>query len=128
MKIIVIAKYNEDINWSNNYDNVVVVQKGRDLPNKGREASSYLWWIIKNYNDIPEKVHFLQGNPFAHTDENLKSTYFPESDKNGCALHCGLDIEKTARILGIVLPEKWSFAAGANIEVCKEEILKYSLD
>jgi len=128
MKTLVLARYNENISWSSKYDHVHIVQKERDLPNKGRESSSYIWWVIQNYEKLPEKVHFLQGNPFAHTNDNLESTYFPETDRNGCALHCGLKFEEITIPLGIELPERWSFPAGANFEVTKSEILKYKYD
>lgn len=127
MKILVVARYKENIDWTKSHKNVCIVQKDKDLPNIGREASSYLWWIIKNYQNIPDEVHFLQGDPFPHSDSNLLSNYFPESDKNGCGLHCGLRIEEISKPLGIDIPDKWSFPAGANFIVSKSEILKYDL-
>ena len=36
------------------------------LPNIGREAHTYLYYIITHYHDLPEAVIFLQGNPFPH--------------------------------------------------------------
>jgi hypothetical protein len=122
----VIARYREDISWAE--EPFFIVQKGEHIENKGREASSYLWWIIENYNNLPDTVHFLQGNPFEHTDRDLNSTWFPKSQRDGCHLHCGLRIEEISEPLGLTLPDEWTFPAGANFKVSKQEILKYDLD
>lgn len=89
---IVVAHYNEDIKWvnhlnHNNIRNIFVYHKkkntkifskrnnlgttnnkviNKQLPNIGRESHTYLTYCIDNYDNIPEFVYFLQGNPFAH--------------------------------------------------------------
>lgn len=123
----VIAKYKENIDWANQFEHFVV-EKEVHLPNKGREASSYLWWILENYYKLPDEVHFLQGNPFDHCDGNFKSTWYPTSDKRGCPAHCGLRIEEISEPLNIKLPDTWVFPAGANFTVSREELLKYDYE
>ncbi len=126
----VIARWNEDISWikERKFKNYCIVQKDVDLPNVGREPSSYLWWIIQNYDKLPKEVHFLQANPFDHVDENLESKWWAESDKTGSPHHPGLSIEPLASILGLELPDNWTFPAGACFKVPQKEIKKYPLD
>lgn len=62
----IVARYKEDISWTKELDNVTIVQKDSDLPNKGREPSSYLWYIIQNYSTLEGLYTFTQGNPFDH--------------------------------------------------------------
>ena len=68
---IVIARYNEDIRWSNGYPRIIY-NKGKEieglpedeqimLPNVGRESHTYLTYIIDNYDKLPEYVMFCQG-------------------------------------------------------------------
>jgi len=71
-KQIVVARYKEDITWIDKLPASLlplVVQKGRDLPNKGREPTSFLWAILHMYDVIdPDDLWvFVQGNPFPHT-------------------------------------------------------------
>lgn len=78
---LIIARYNENIDWVSKLDfqfnKIFVYNKGKklnlpfvyDIPNVGRESDSYLTYIIDNYERIPDIVVFLQGNPFDHTPE-----------------------------------------------------------
>jgi len=78
---VVVARYNEDLDWlvelfPNN--KVTIYNKGEndlslpkhykiiDLPNVGRESHSYLYHIIHNYSHLSDRTLFLQGNPFDH--------------------------------------------------------------
>ena len=75
---IVIARYNEDIDWVNSLakDNVIIYNKGPDHNiadvesitrlNIGRESETYLYYIISNYHCLPDYVLFMQGDPFFH--------------------------------------------------------------
>jgi hypothetical protein len=69
---IVIAKYYEDITWSEDFiDNRVVYEKCAEpiiensihLENKGRETDTYLTYIIDNYDNLPDCIIFTQGDP-----------------------------------------------------------------
>ena len=70
---IVIARYNEDIRYLLNYSNISIVYNKGDnniplnfnyinLPNIGRESHTYLYHIIKNYENLANKTLFIQGN------------------------------------------------------------------
>ena len=79
---IIIARYEEDIQWTESYNDIVLVYNKEDyqirkhfnikvdniikLPNIGREGETYLHHIIENYNNLAERITFLQGNPFEH--------------------------------------------------------------
>lgn len=79
---IVIARYNESLSWLDTCltpaqrRSVWIYNKGPDpissqiktLPNVGREAHTYLTYIIENYDNLPERVYFLQGDPFPHLE------------------------------------------------------------
>jgi len=72
---IVVAHYNEDLSWLDkiNADHIIY-SKGYTnlkysfhiLPNVGREADTYLYYIINNYYSLDDIIVFLQGDPFDH--------------------------------------------------------------
>lgn len=78
---IVVAKYNEDISWLNNYkNNCIIYDKSKgDLPNIGRESHTYLTYIIDNYDNLPDVVFFTQGNKSDHSYQSIE--YFLNIDK-----------------------------------------------
>jgi hypothetical protein len=70
---LVIARYNENIDYLMNLKDVAIVyNKGNDdspfcfetikLPNVGRESHTYLYHIINNYNNLANTTMFIQGN------------------------------------------------------------------
>ena len=81
MLTIVVARYNESIDWINgtlnNRTKCIIYNKGPKLdnhicpiiylPNVGREGHTYLYHIINNYDNLSEYTMFLQGYPFDHT-------------------------------------------------------------
>jgi hypothetical protein len=97
---IVIARYDEDLNWLIPYSKqfkITIYNKGPEieqslhneffdvinLQNIGREAHSYLIHIVKNYGKMDDVVLFLQGrisdemdhvyeHPHMYVDEALK--------------------------------------------------------
>jgi len=76
---IVVARYNENIDWlESEKDNCIIYNKGNKLniPNEiilenvGRESETYLNYIINNYNNLPDIVVFTQGNIADHRGSN----------------------------------------------------------
>ena len=72
---LVIARYNEDISWSSNFKNIrKIYNKGDELagfdciqlPNVGREAHTYLYHIIHNWDNLAEQTMFCQGGAHQH--------------------------------------------------------------
>jgi len=74
--VIVSAHYNEDLNWlKNSKYPVIICDKPTASPmdfeandscsidiNLGREASSFLMYIINNYNNLPDFIAFIHGH------------------------------------------------------------------
>lgn len=78
---LVIARYKEDIAWTNNlpnFLNIIVYDKfisnaANSLPNLGREGHTYLHHIINNYNSLSEINIFCQGNPLDHNSTFIQT-------------------------------------------------------
>jgi hypothetical protein len=79
---IVIARYNENIDWALPYNDVALIyNKGKmDIPrfsnvfnikNVGREGHTYLNYIISRYNELPNRTIFLQADWFSHNETIL---------------------------------------------------------
>jgi len=79
---IVVAKYNEDVEWTLPYNDIVTIYNKGDecifnlehiinIPNYGREGGTYLYHIIRNYKNLKGKTIFTQGNPFEHNETFL---------------------------------------------------------
>ena len=79
---IVVARYNENIEWTKLFPDVVIYNKGEPLPpgyneivldNVGREGHTYYTHIYNNYDNLDEYTVFLQGNPFDHSPNIIKN-------------------------------------------------------
>ena len=79
---IVVARYNEDLDWLLPYnDCTIVYNKGlpdllefktiKRLENIGREGHTYLYHIINNYNKLEDRITFLQGESLNHNSSIL---------------------------------------------------------
>lgn len=83
---IIVSRYNEDINWTNDFFNVLIYNKGEPLnhfneiflKNVGREGHTYYTYIYENYDYLDDYIIFLQGNPFDHSPNiiNKLNEYF----------------------------------------------------
>ena len=77
---LIVARFDEDLSWLRKVDpawHVNVVTKGIDVPNTGREASSYLWAMENICYEDDGWVCFVQGNPFEHFDDVLAALNDP---------------------------------------------------
>jgi hypothetical protein len=96
-KRICVAKYKEDTNWVRNLKEfeIIVYNKNNDIdideyniksepyfiddikhidiPNIGREAHTYLYHIVNNYDNLYDYEVFTQGDPFDHTNGTFVS-------------------------------------------------------
>ncbi len=71
---IIVARYNEDLNWLYNYYHIVkVYDKGNmysnesiKLDNIGREGHTFLYHIINNWDNLSGLIFFVQGNILDH--------------------------------------------------------------
>ena len=79
----VIAHHNEDLSWTQDLPEkeIFIYCKGtplgnnRTLPNVGREAHTYLSFIIENYSNLPDVTVFSQGHIRDHTTDPNPSNY-----------------------------------------------------
>ena len=76
---IIVARYNENIDWVLPFPNVIIYNKGEPLveseykkhtviplKNVGREGHTFYHYIYENYDQLTDYTVFLQGNPFDH--------------------------------------------------------------
>ena len=124
--VLVVARLAENLQWAAGWrGDVVVVQKGVDLPNVGREASSWLWFLETAEIDPGATYAFLQGDPAARgvTVAHLRAVdaFTPlglevlTCDQDGAPNHVGLPLAKRAREwFGSGLPQAITFCAGAQ--------------
>jgi hypothetical protein len=73
---IVVARYHENVEWTKQFPNVIIYNKGtalnngcNEIPlnNVGREGHTYYKYICDNYENLPDHTIFLQGKPFDHS-------------------------------------------------------------
>lgn len=84
---VVVARYNESVDWLSMFKDsrVYIYNKGEpiskcpykvfQLPNVGREAHTYLQFIVDNYYKLPDVVFFTQGRIDDHVQPQ-KDTIF----------------------------------------------------
>lgn len=123
--VLVVARHDEDAGWVESFPGeVAVVQKGRDLPNVGREASSWLWYLETATIVTDATYAFLQGDPRPHgvipADIRRVDAFTPigavvyTCGHDGQPNHPGLPLAGRAREwFGTELPSEVTFRAGA---------------
>ena len=72
--LIVVARYNENVEWTKEFSKVIIYNKGTPLEkghyreillkNVGKEEHSYYKYIYDNYDHLDDYTIFLSGNPF----------------------------------------------------------------
>jgi hypothetical protein len=150
---IIVAKYNENIDWIKYLkpDNVIIYDKSNSpiegsIPrrNVGREAETFMYYILENYDNLADYTIFLQGNPFDHMKNINPDTFqtrieelvnhnpatlplFTETHLESPNEYIGLEIKKYYKfIFGEDVGSKLGFSAGAQYIVPKRSILYHS--
>jgi hypothetical protein len=89
---IVVSRFNENVEWTKQFQNVIIYNKGdvlQDktynsiiLPNVGREGHTYYTHIYNNYDNLDDYTAFLQGNPFDHSPNIIHDllSYLPHKN------------------------------------------------
>lgn len=94
--MIVVSRYNENIEWTKQFPNILIYNKGEPisddynhicLPNVGREGHTIYTYIYNNYENLDEYTIFLQGDPFDHQKNII------EKIKNYLQMGIKLDID-----------------------------------
>ena len=149
---IVVSRYNEDIQWTKQFNNVLIYNKGGALEdlhfklyNVGRESHTFYYHICNNYNKLADYTIFLQGAPFDHSPNlvknikkfmkktNIDFAFLSENIKkcnlNQCPHHpTPLPLKSTyKKIFGKEAETDFTFGAGAQFIVSKEAIRRRSL-
>jgi len=149
---IVVARYNENVEWTKEFPNVVIYNKGEPLlegceevmlSNVGREGHTYYQYICDHYEDLDDYMVFLQGRPFDHSPNiisNLNRYYKTETipefeflselvidcNLSGCRFHANLPLRDVYERVFKEKKEKlnFEFGAGAQFIVSKNAILR----
>ena len=99
---VVASHYQEDLRWLEGYrlPVVVVSKEGGDysrlrhdaylnvhrMPNRMREAGSYLWFLVNYWNHLPDRMFFIHGHQRAyHQTLSLDEAVARYSDRSGYA-------------------------------------------
>jgi len=151
---IVVSRYNENIDWTKQFLNVIIYNKGSSLNNHkyneiiinnvGREGHTYYKYIYDNYDNLTDYTIFLQGNPFDHSPNIISNLnkYINNKDLNinfeflseiiidcnltGCHYHKGLPLIETYEKIFNERKKnmKFKFGCGAQFIVSKNKILE----
>lgn len=77
---LIVSRYKENLDWVDEFENYQIYNKGIPdlkpihnqnaiiLPNKGREAQTYLYHIVNNYEKLEDILIFTQGNYTPHAN------------------------------------------------------------
>jgi hypothetical protein len=152
---IIVARYNENIEWTKQFPNVIIYNKGEKLENcynevllsnVGREGHTYYKYICDNYDKLEDFTIFLQGTPFDHSpniisnlnkyinnkelsiDFEFLSELIIDCNLSGCRYHGGLPLIDTYEKIFNERKEHMDFifGSGAQFIVSKKNILKRS--
>lgn len=138
-KTLVIAKYKESLDWMSDenlkdWQKIVYDKSDGSIPNIGREAETYIRFILENYDKLDGLYFFCQGHPFDHCDLfnaiNEKpvfhcSKWTMECDEFGRPADRGLFIKMVwNRLFAIKMPKRLTFYPGAQFLVSADDIKK----
>jgi hypothetical protein len=137
--MIVVSRYQENVEWTREFPNVLIYNKGEPLDttyraiqteNVGREGHTFYKYIYDNYENLEDYTIFLQGNPFDHTPtirekllnygeaENLNidfefvSSNILTTNLRGCQYHGGLPLIQVYQYLFGEWREDFEFQFG----------------
>jgi hypothetical protein len=151
--IIVVARYKENVEWTKQFPNVIIYNKGNKLNegyneillnNVGREGHTYYKYIYDNYDNLEDYTIFLQGKPFDHFSKTLDylnqyiqnkninidfeflSDEILDSNLSGCKHHARLPLIDVYEKLFNERKTSMeiAFGPGAQFIVSKKNILK----
>jgi len=141
----IVARYNENVEWTKQFKNVIIYNKGQKLSddynqvflnNVGREGHTYYQFIYDNYDNLDnldDYLVFLQGYPFDHSpnlinnlnnfinsEKNLDFKFLSEwiigCNLNYCDFHPGLPIKSVYKQLFNNNIENMNFVFGAGAQ------------
>lgn len=139
MNHLIVARYQEDVAWCDTIEGWTprVVTKDVDLPNEGRECSSFMFGIASVYPTLRpgDRVACVQGDPYAHCPDlavglQQDGAYVPLGNwhttcsLDGAPHHPGLPLAEYWRDwIGTEPPSDLSFTAGGQFLVDADVLL-----
>jgi len=154
---LVVAKYKEDIRWTDhiNPENLYIYDKSGEkssyihLENVGRESHTYIHHIIEHYDNLPDYLIFVQGNPFDHINKDIYNdiniftiqkyilklidlqpksitSFYGNYYKEHINVFKGLKLKEYYRYFFNSDIEELEFSPGCQYIIPKNDILKYS--
>ena len=141
---LIVARYNENLDWLNSLveteswiRNVIIFNKGLDniklskktkniikiknVPNIGREGGTYLNYIITNYKCLPEKLWFIQGDPFDHSPD-----FFNMMTYNVAKLYINRDFQTLTWRYNSIIPP--NIKSDERFYIDKNRIIQYYIN
>jgi len=145
---VIVARYNEDVNWIKelNYKSTIYNKNIEDnhlfsnnLENVGRESHTFFNHIVNNYDNLPEYLAFIQGNPFDHCKDvvNLINDFdFKTEFKELGVLHkltmeyesINEQVESYSKKIGFDIKYPIYMTPGAQYIISRRMIKKNSLE
>lgn len=148
--LIVVSRFDENIEWTKQYENVLIFNKGLEdiigdnvikLENVGKENHTYYKYIYDNYDDLPDFIIFLKSeieikfliNNITINNYNVDFKTFSDMNincnLNGCKYHSGLPLREVYNYLFEKdLTDDFAFSPGSQFLVSKSRILNKSRD
>jgi len=154
---LVVAKYKEDIRWTEhiNPENLYIYDKSgekspyKNLENVGRESHTYIHHIIEHYDNLPDYLIFVQGDPFDHIPKDiyndinnftmqnyilklidsqpkLITSFYGKNHKEHIDVFKGLKLREYYNYFFNSNIEELEFSAGCQYIIPKNDILKHS--
>ena len=145
---IVVSRFNESIEWTEQLDNVIIYNKGDaiththpiiNLDNVGREGHTFYKYIYDNYHNLDDLTVFLQANPFDHCPNVIQQIHSLTEDVDFmflsdrilditvscCNFHAGIPLYDVYRQLfqDDFIHTPIQFGAGGQFAVSKKLIL-----
>ncbi len=139
---LVVARYRESLEWLSSLDNPRTIYdksgekpaQGEVLPNVGREAHTMAHYIVQHYQNLPERICFLQGDPWPHLGAPLAQILADPAplvfgkgtsidNANGYPAHPGLPVRELYLELFNDQREAFPYSSWAQYVVGRERIL-----
>jgi hypothetical protein len=144
-KWIVVSRYKEpDMSWLEKVDHlewsIMVDDKGtyEEDNHPGREASTYLQWIVDHYDRVAgDEIIFCQADPFNHCPTFLSDIHNPKINYFGEVMKCDqhgypacdfTPLHSWSDVFDLPKLTEYKFVAGAQYRVFDEQILAHSKD
>jgi len=123
--LIVCAKYNKNTDFLTKTSiPSIVIEKNKDVPNVGTEATSYLHYILQNYDSLPENLIFIHDeNGSWHHEGDITDNldkWISQYEKKGSTYYefNNMKIEKSSAYHNEAEKELWT-------QVFEPHICKY---